>query len=261
MERMADRPDADIEMQMGGLGARGVLLSPTESSAYDVALKSDAFLVRMDADAGDQPELESTMSRSRLLLEGGRPVELESGRMLPSLEVGMRHDGGDAETGLGLEVGGNLSYHTQRGIALQATARRLLVHQASGYEEWGVGGSLNIDPGALGRGPSLRMHSSWGAGSGMDRLWSQRSAADLARSTQAAEAGLFDAELGYGLDALGGLLTPYARVASGRDTHTYGVGGRLRVEQSLRVDVVAERRERTAAQAGHELRLRSTLYW
>ena len=190
MERMADRPDANIGMQMGGLGTRGTLLSPTESSSYDVALKSDAFLVRVDADAADRPDLETMTSRWRLQLEGGRPVELDSGRMSPSLEVGVRHDGGDAETGLGLEVGGNLGYtHSQRGVALQATARRLLVHQASGYEEWGIGGSLNIDPGALGRGPSLRMHSSWGsATSGMDRLWSQRSAADLARSTQAAEA-------------------------------------------------------------------------
>ena len=257
MERMADRTDADIAMQMGGLGARGTLLSPTASSAYDVALKSDAFLVRTDADAAVQPTLETMTSRLRLLLEGGRPVELDSGRMTPSLEVGMRHDGGDAETGLGLEVGGSLGYtHAQRGIALQATARRLLVHQATGYEEWGVGGSLNIAPGALGRGPSLRMHSSWGvAGSGMDRLWSQRSAADLAQSTQATEAGLFNAELGYGLDALGGLLTPYARIASGRDTHTYSVGGRLRVEQSLRVDLVAERRERTTARSSHEFKL------
>ena len=257
MERMGDRPDADIGMQMGGLGARGTLLSSTESSAYDVALKSDAFLVRMDAEAAIQPTLETMTSRLRLQLEGGRPVELDSGRMTPSLEVGMRHDGGDAETGLGLEVGGSLGYtHVQRGVALQATARRLLVHQASGYEEWGVGGSLNLDPGALGRGPSLRMHSSWGsAGSGMDRLWSQRGAADLARSAQAAEAGLFDAELGYGLAALGGLLTPYARVASGQDTHTYGVGGRLRVAQSLRVDLVAERRERTAARSRHEFKL------
>ena len=257
MERMADRTDADIAMQMGGLGARGTLLSPTESSAYDVALKSDAFLVRMDADVADRLELETMTSRLRLLLEGGRPVELDSGRMTPSLEVGMRHYGGDAETGLGLEVGGSLAYtHSQRGVALQATARRLLVHQASGYEEWGVGGSLNIDPGALGRGPSLRMHSSWGAaGSGMDRLWAQRTAADLAQSTQAAGAGLFDAELGYGLDALGGLLTPYARIASGRDTHTYGLGGRLRVEQSLRVDLVAERREHATARSSHEFKL------
>ena len=263
MERMADRPDAAIGMQMGGLGARGTLLSPTESSAYDVALKSDAFLVRTDADAAVQPALETTTSRLRLLLEGGRPVELDSGRMSPSLEVGVRHDGGDAETGLGLEVSGNLGYtHSQRGVALQVTARRLLVHQANGYEEWGLGGSLNIDPGALGRGPALRMRSSWGsATSGMDRLWSQRSAANLVRSTQAAEASLFDAELGYGLDALGGLLTPYARIASGRDAHTYGLGGRMRVEQSWRVDVVAERRERTATRAGHELKLRSALYW
>ena len=264
MERMADRPDAGIAMQMGGLGARGVLLSPTESSDYDIALKSDAFLVRMDANAAVRPALETMMSRLRLLMEGGRPVELESGRMSPSLEVGVRHDGGDAETGLGLEVGGSLGYtHVQRGLELKAMARRLLVHQASGYKEWGVGGSLNLDPGALGRGPSLRMQSSWGpSGSGMDRLWSQRSAADLARSTQAAGAGLFDAELGYGLDALGGLLTPYARIASsGRDTRTYGLGGRLRVERSLRVELAGERRERTASRVGHELKLRSTLYW
>ena len=263
MERMGDRPDTDIGMQMGGLGARGALLSPTESSDFDVALKSDAFLVRMDTDAVIQPALETMTSRLRLQLEGGRPVELESGRMSPSLEVGVRHDGGDAETGLGLEVGGSLGYtHAQRGLALQATARRLLVHQANGYEEWGVGGSLSLDPGALGRGPSLRMQSSWGATSGMDRLWSQRSAADLARSTQAAGAGLFDAELGYGLDALGGLLTPYAHVASsGQGPRTYGLGGRLQVERSLRVDLVGERRERTAARAGHELKLRSTLYW
>ena len=263
MERMGDRPDTDIGMLMGGLGARGALLSPTESSDFDVALKSDAFLVRMDTDAVIQPALETMTSRLRLQLEGGRPVELESGRMSPSLEVGVRHDGGDAETGLGLEVGGSLGYtHAQRGLALQATARRLLVHQANGYEEWGVGGSLRLDPGALGRGPSLRMQSSWGATSGMDRLWSQRSAADLARSTQAAGAGLFDAELGYGLDALGGLLTPYAHVASsGQGTRTYGLGGRLQVERSLRVELVGERRELTAARAGHELKLRSTLYW
>ena len=263
MERMGDRPDTDIAMQMGGLGARGTLLSPTESSDFDVALKSDAFLVRTDANAAIQPAPETMTSRLRLQLEGGRPVELDSGRMSPSLEVGVRHDGGDAETGLGLEVGGNLGYsHSQRGVALQVTARRLLVHQANGYEEWGLGASLNIDPGALGRGPSLRMRSSWGsATSGMDRLWSQRSAADLVRSTQAAEASLFDVELGYGLDALGSLLTPYARIASGRDAHTYGLGGRMRVDQSLRVDLVAERRERTATRAGHELKLRSTLYW
>ena len=148
-------------------------------------------------------------------------------------------------------------------MALKAAARRLLVHQDNGYEEWGVGGSVNLDPGALGRGPSLRMQSSWGAsGSGMDRLWSQRSTADLARSAHAAGAGLFDAELGYCLDALGGLLTPYAHVASsGQGTRTYGLGGRLQVERSLRVELVGERRERTAAQSGHALKLRSTLYW
>ena len=49
------------------------------------------------------------------------------------------------------------------------------------YEEWGVGGSLQLDPGRLGRGLSLRLDSGWGAtASGADALW-QRQDTALAR--------------------------------------------------------------------------------
>ena len=48
-------------------------------------------------------------SRVRLTLEGGGSLALPGERSLaPTLEAGLRYDGGDAETGVGLEVGGGL---------------------------------------------------------------------------------------------------------------------------------------------------------
>ena len=90
----------------------------------------------------------------------------------------------------------------------------------SRYREWGLGGSINFDPGASERGLSLRLRSSWGAASsGINRLYSQRSTVGMARNPYVNSAGIFDAELRYGMDAPGGrgLLTPYADFAfSGR---------------------------------------------
>ena len=187
----------------------------------------------------------------------------DSGRIwTPSLELGVRHDGGDAETGLGLELGGGLEYSDPAGgLNIKTTGRRLLIHQDSGYEEWGVGGSFGFNMGASGRGLALRLRSSYGdAASGVDRFWSQHRTPQ-AGSYPAGRGGLFNAEVGYGLGALGGLLTPYADMASGRGTRTYGLGGRLRVEPSMRLELAGGRRQTTAARPGHELRLRGTLHW
>ena len=46
------------------------------------------------------------MSRVRVALEGSRELRFAGGRSVtPSVEVGVRQDGGDAETGTGLETG------------------------------------------------------------------------------------------------------------------------------------------------------------
>ena len=70
----------------------------------------------------------------------------------------MRHDGGDAETGTGVEVGGRIRYtDAGSGLTVEANARKLIAHEDSGYEEWGAGGSVRLDPGASGRGLSLSL--------------------------------------------------------------------------------------------------------
>ena len=69
----------------------------------------------------------------------------------PSAEVGLRHDGGDAEMGTGVEVGAGLRY-TVGAVPIEAQARTLVAHEASGYEEWGMSGAIRVTPSDSGRG-------------------------------------------------------------------------------------------------------------
>ena len=58
----------------------------------------------------------------RLALEGSRAFALGGGVLTQSLEVGLRHDGGDAETGTGVELGVPPLVE-RRGLGLSDSAR------------------------------------------------------------------------------------------------------------------------------------------
>ena len=84
------------------------------------------------------------VTRLRLGLEGSQPFRLAEGATLtPSVEIGVRHDGGDAETGLGVDIGGGLAWSdTRRGITAEFRGPGLLTHEADGFRERGVSGLL-----------------------------------------------------------------------------------------------------------------------
>ena len=66
----------------------------------------------------------------RTALEGSRGFTL-GGRLSlrPSVEVGLPRDGGDAETGAGMDVGGGLAFaDTVTGLSLDVRVRTLVVH-------------------------------------------------------------------------------------------------------------------------------------
>ena len=66
--------------------------------------------------------------------------------LTPSVEVGLRHDGGDAETGAGMDVGGGLIVSDMStGLAVDMRVRMLLVHQAEGFRERGASVSLSYN--------------------------------------------------------------------------------------------------------------------
>ena len=212
----------DTGMGMAATGARGVLLSAADHDGFELAARGDARLVRMNSDAatgadgaGSLAATESETSRVRFVLEGSHRFDLAGGQTLtPILEVGLRHDGGDAETGTGIEMGGGVSYTDPAlGLTVEGKARGLLAHEDTDYREWGASGSVRIDPGAAGRGLSLTLTPAWGADSGgAERLWSARDARGLAANDTFEPAGRLDAEAGYGLGAFGGrgLMTPFA---------------------------------------------------
>ena len=212
----------DTGMGMAAAGARGVLLSAAEHDGFELAARSDARLVRMNSDAatgadsaGNLAATESQTSRVRFTLEGSHRIDLAGGQTLtPTLEIGLRQDGGDAETGTGVEVGGGIAWADPAlGLIVTAKARGLLAHEDSDYTEWGASGSVKIDPGASGRGLSLTLAPAWGADTGgAERLWGLRDARGLAGDDSFEPAGRLDTEAGWGFVAFGGrgLMMPFA---------------------------------------------------
>ena len=242
--------DTDIEMKLGAMGMRGVLLS---TETMDVALKSDAFLVSMDADAteGIESPLDTDVGRVRLLLEGSHSRTLSGGGILrPAVELGLRYDDSDdAETGFGVELGGALRYSDPaRGVTMEAKARALLAHEDGGYEEWGVGGYLHLDPSAAEQGFWLRLDSSWGVvADGTNRLWTHQNTGGLASDSYTNPVGRLNLELGYAMDMPGsyGVLSPYSALElTGGDSRTYRLGWQYKLGELLFMSLDGVRRER-----------------
>ena len=162
-----ERIETDISMGMAAFGARGKLASV---GGYDLEVKTDVLFVRTESEAvTGLAAADARTRRLRLALEGSREVKFESGVLRPSLEVGLLHDGGDAETGSGLELGGGLRW-TNAKVVVEVRARGLLAHEERDYEEWGVSASLALSPGEGARGsrcgwapPGGRPRAVWSA--------------------------------------------------------------------------------------------------
>ena len=259
----------DISMRLGAAGARGVLLKAGEDGGIDLALRGDAFLVQMDWEkVSNETDTGADASRLRLLLEAGRPFVLGEGAVLtPALELGLRHDGGDAETGTGVELGGRISYtDSASGLTVEANARKLIAHEDSGYEEWGASGSVRLDPGASGRGLSLSLAPVWGTpSSGVERLWSARDAAGLVRDDDFEAERRLEGEIGYGFGAFGerGVVTPYGGLGlADAGDRTWRAGARWSLAPHLAMSLDGARREPANDDAPeHGAQFRLTLRW
>ena len=226
--------ETDTALVMGAFGGRGILLPASETGGFELATRTDAMLTRTTSEAvAGMESAEADAHRLRLILEGSRGFTWAEGRSLtPSVELGLRHDWGDAETGFGLELGGRVRYtDPAKGLTLEGAIRGLLAHEDSDYEEWGAWGTLRVAPGVAGQGLALTLSPAWGAAtSGVDGLWARQDMAGLAQNNRRAQTGRLNAEVGYGLAALFGTgrLTPYAGVVlSDGEDRTYRVGGRL----------------------------------
>ena len=238
-----ERWTSDTTQEMAAVGARGVLVKGPEAGGFELGLRGDAVVQRMRSEAvtgshgGNLAAADAQTSRVRLALEGSRSVEVGDGGVLtPTLEAGLRQDGGDAETGTGIEVGGGLAWADPAlGLTVEAKARTLIAHEDADYREWGASGSVRIDPGASGRGLSLTLAPAWGAGEGgAERLWGLRDARGLAPDAETRAGSRLEAELGYGFAVLDGrgVATPFAGLSRSETGETLRLGQSLRMGAS-----------------------------
>ena len=268
------RHSGDSELRMVGAGGRVRVLSSEGwlgggTSSLDV--KGEGWVARTEISGNGGMLADDVLDvrRVRLALEGAHERRLASGSVLtPMLELGVRHDGGDGETGVGVEVGGGLRYaDTDAGLSSEVRVRALAAHQGA-LDEWGVSGTVRYAPGASGRGVSFSVSSSLGApGSGTERLWEQGLGDDplaVVEDDKATPSALrLESELGYGFSAMGGagVLTPYGGFTfSGEDTRRYRLGVRLERSPALSLELKVERSE-TTTDTDHGLFLKGTVRW
>ena len=261
---------ADTSWSMAAAGMRGDLLeAPAEGSGPALAATSDALWTRTSSEkTRDLAASDSDVTRLRLGLEGSYRVALEDGASLvPKLEVGARHDGGDAETGFGIELGGGVKWTAPgMGLILDLSGRTLLAHGDDDLKDRGFSAALAWDPApATKRGASLSLRQDFGgrATGGLDALFQPAALEDRAGNEATTRWAL---EAAYGLPAFGGRWTgsPHVGLGLATGTRDYTLGWRWTPEArapGLAFGLTATRRESDTAAPEHALGFEATARW
>ena len=265
---------ADIDWTMAAAGLRADLLEAPRAGpgpafgagpGPSLTLTSDALWARTTSDGTRELSASaSDVTRLRLGLEGGWTFDLEDGGALtPKLEAGVRHDGGDAETGSGLELGGGIKWTDPGlGLSLDLMGRTLLAHDNTDFEDRGFSGGVAYDPDpASERGPSLTLRREWGgrADGGLNALFADDPLGDRFGPDDGGrdDTGRWKVEGAYGVPALDGRFTgsPHMGLGLAPDSRDMGLGWRLTPEgrhaPDFSFDIDATRRERRAGGPEH----------
>ena len=228
-----------LDLRMAAAGLRGIAVDGG-SDGLTLAVKADAAVVRTASDAvsgtgGAMAGAEAETTRMRLGLEGSRPIRLGGGSVLtPGMEIAVRRDGGDAETGFGAEIGAGLAWSDpRRGLGAELSGRALLTHEAKGFRRHGFGGRFSWDPVADGRGPRLSLTRTLGypgrAGAGTPLGRGILAGSAATQPGNAFGERRLEARFGYGLPAFGGRFTSTPEIAVGisETGREYSLGWRL----------------------------------
>ena len=261
----------DLSQWSVALGGRRVLLEDSQRIAGGItriALKGEGALAQLDTDAQEGlTELTVKTTRLRLLVEGSHERALEDDATLtPALEAGLRHDGGDLGSGLGLEAGASLTWRNPRaGWLAELRARSLVAHEKD-RDEWGISALVRLEPAVDGRGLSLTFGPEYGhTDSGMESWFDYDPITDSTNSaTRDDREGRLEAELGYGIGVSRtgamALLTPYTGFSLAQSgAETFRVGARYRLGEGFSVGI--EGKHQPQAVGKNSLMLRAAIRW
>ena len=229
--------ETDLAMMLAAVGARGTLV---EGGSARLDVVTDARGVRTTSQAraatrgsSNLPSASARVTRLSLGLEGSWRHSLGDGATVtPRLSLGARHDGGDAETGVGADIGAGVRFAAPaHGLTGSLGGRGVLTHEASGLRDRGLAGTLSWKPQASGRGPEFTLRQSFGAGagSGKDALLSRTTLEGFAAADNGDGRRRLEARFGYGFATLGGRFTATPEVGFGltQTRRDYSLGWRL----------------------------------
>ena len=263
-----ERLQTDMGWSMAALGLNGSLLGAAGAGPR-LAWKSDALWSRTTSDETEGMLAGAAdVTRLRFGLAGSWMLSLGDHGLTPKLEIGVRHDGGDAETGFGVEVGGGIGWlHPGLGLSLDLEGRTLLAHEADGRRDLGFSAALAFDPNPQSRrGPKLSLRQDFGgqATGGLDALFA---ANPLAERMGQEAASRWTAEAAWGFSTfrgrfIGAPTLGYGFSAMGRD---YSLGWQLEpfegAGRDLSFGLKLTRRESLMAPPAHGIGAEFRMRW
>ena len=237
----------DLGMTLAAAGARGTLIGgdgPKLDAVTDARWVRTTTARVSSSEGGNLASAKAEVTRLRLGLEGSWPLALgdemlgKGAAVTPRLTLGVRHDGGDAETGFGADIGGGVTLAAPaQGLTVSLEGRGVLTHEAEGLRDRGIAGSLAWNPRPSGRGPKLTLSQTIGAGAsgGKDALLSRTTLEGLAANDNGDDLAQRRLELraGYGFAMFGGGFTGTPEIGFGLSesasgsARDYSLGWRL----------------------------------
>ena len=245
---------ADMDWRMAALGVSGDLPSSAILSGAALSWYADGLWTHTGVDAASDGESWAAFAgatlRSRVGVVAAWEQVLGNGSVVrPSLDVGLRHDAGDAETGLGVEIGGSVAWSnpSMPGLSLIVRGRKLVLHAEDAFDDWGMSIAFVYDPSPTTReGVSAQLSQALG---GLSPDTRPVLSGDALPTTEGrAMARNWTAEIAHGTDiGQGRVGSPYLAVQEGTTEQTTRLGYRMEPdldqEQEYRIDVWAEPKE------------------
>lgn len=226
-------PDAESETDTDHLqAALGFRYNLTGTQSFRLRIKGDVTLSKVDVEAS--PEFESRevdTERVRIAIEADNTYDVRGGHILkPRGSAGLRYDGGDGETGVGIELAGALVYRDPDSkIYLEAKGR----YQYGVTEEWGASLMTNVDLQVASTGLTFSVGPVIGvAHSQISSLWEKLPAGDQQVASHFKPEMRLVTEVSYGLRLpvnKHAILSPYTRMDFGDELSRFETGGRLTI--------------------------------
>ncbi|MDE0002561.1 MAG: hypothetical protein OXQ29_07690 [Rhodospirillaceae bacterium] len=229
----SNKTTGDLSLRMFLFGARAQLVG-TGIEGLNLGIIGDAGIANLsaaDSESASLSDLEAGIHRVRFGLEGSGTIETDNGmHVSPFAQVAGRYDGGDGQTGGGIEVAGGLKIARGR-AGVEARGRLLASHSGKGVKERGISLAAYVKPmGARRQGFSMAVVPRIGADTDMSGdMWRDEQMEGLTRPSR--DGVGVKAEIGYGLARFASsdiLMTPFGAMdVAGDDRRRMRLGARF----------------------------------